>query len=52
MGREAWQPTVHGVPKSQTRLSSGKMGMGWWVPEAPDGLQVNITQDSGADFAQ
>ena len=52
MGREAWQATVHGVPKSQIWLSSGKVCMGWCVPEAPDGLLVNIPQDSGPDIAQ
>ena len=52
MDREAWQTTVHGVPKSQIRLSSGNMGTGWWVPEAPDGLRANIPQDSGTEFAQ
>ena len=52
MDREAWQAIVHGVPKSQIRLSSGKVGTGWWVPEAPDGLRANIPQDSGPEFAQ
>ena len=52
MDKEAWQATVHGIPKSQVWLSSGKVGTGWWVPEAPDGLRVNIPQDSRPDFAK
>ena len=43
---------IANYPKSQIRLSSGKVGTGWWVPEAPDGLRANIPQDSGPEFAQ
>ena len=52
MGREVWQAKVHGVPKGQIQPSSGKVGTGWWVPEAPEGLRVNTPQDSGPDVAQ
>ena len=52
LGREARLATVHGVPKWQTRRSSGKVATGCWVPEAPDGLLVNIPQDPRPDFAQ
>ena len=40
--RIPWQATVHGVPKSQIRLSSGKVGTGsrWSVGEYPPGLQA------------